>query len=82
MMAAIKGLERSFVIWSTREVWDSDETVIEFVYTVLTRSTGITVIVIEEDTAIEVAECLKLLRRDRLLFWDSGGESGFDKLNA
>lgn len=81
MMAAIKGLERSFVIWSTREVWDSDETVIEFVYTVLTRSTGITVIVIEEDTAIEVAECLKLLRPDRLLFWDSAAESAFDKLN-
>ena len=81
MMAAIKGLERSFVIWSTREVWDSDETVLEFIYTVLTRSTGITVIVIEEDTAIEVAECLKLLRPDRLLFWDSAAESAFDKLN-
>lgn len=82
MMAAIKGLERSFVIWSTREVWGSDETVMEFVYTVLTRSTGITVIVIEEDTAIEVAECLKLLRRDRLLFWDSAAESAYDKLNV
>lgn len=80
MMAAIKGLERSFVIWSTREVWDSDETVMEFVYTVLTRSTGITVIVIEEDTAIEVAECLKLLRRDRLLFWDSAAGSAYDNL--
>lgn len=69
-MAAIKGLEKTAVVWSTASCWELDEGAREFVHTVMTRPTALAVIIHDpENTNEEIAEAISLLRRDRLLFW-------------
>jgi DNA helicase II / ATP-dependent DNA helicase PcrA len=80
-MRRIKGLERDCVVWLTSAHWASDEAAIEFVYTVLTRSRRLAVIVIDpSSTPPDIGRAVAMLRRDRLLFWDQEAEDAFDGL--
>jgi DNA helicase-2/ATP-dependent DNA helicase PcrA len=74
-MRQIKGLERACIIWSTAQPAPTQESELEWIYTVLTRTTGLAVIVVaSESTTPAAAEALSLLRRDRLLVWDPAAE--------
>lgn len=81
-MRRIKGLERPLVLWSTRAILDVDEAKGEWVYTILTRTTTLLVIVLSVSTQPEIAELVGVLRRDRLLFWTEAAEKAFDRLVA
>jgi hypothetical protein len=68
-MHRIKGLERPCVIWSTREPICEEEVVEEWVYTILTRTTGILIIAVGGETQEQFKQAIGLLRHDRLLYW-------------
>ncbi|MGY6502453.1 MAG: hypothetical protein ACXIVQ_16330 [Acidimicrobiales bacterium] len=74
-MAKIKGLERTCVIWRTRQIWELDESVAEFVHTTLTRPTSLAVVLVDPDnTPLPVRTALSQLRVERLLFWDDAAD--------
>lgn len=70
-MRRIKGLERDFVVWSTRVPFPTDESEEEWAYTILSRTTSLLVIVvIPGESDPEQVRITRLLRRDRLMPWD------------
>lgn len=80
-MAAIKGLERTCVVWSTGSVWELDEGAAEFTHTVLTRAMSLAIIILDEHgTRDEVLQATARLRPDRLLFWDESAEHAWERL--
>lgn len=81
-MRAIKGLERPAVIWSTRYRLNADESHEEWIYTILSRTTGILVILLSESPTPEAERVLTRLRRDRLLPWTAHAERKLDELLA
>ena len=56
-------------MFSDRATIGGDESVPEWVYTALTRSTSVLVIVLWPDATPAVRAVLGRLREDRLLFW-------------
>lgn len=68
-MNRIKGLERPFVVWSTCIPIDADESLQEWAFTVLSRTTSILVISVGPDTLPEFTKIIRCLRQDRLLPW-------------
>jgi DNA helicase II / ATP-dependent DNA helicase PcrA len=69
-MLALKGLEFPAVVWATdagMQVFD--ESVDEWVYTILTRPRHLAVVVLREGTPDAVRAAVGSLRADRLLFW-------------
>lgn len=80
-MLEIKGLERPLVLWNSKmEVNRIAATdVAEWIYTILTRTTGLLVIALSLRTPPEVQELITSLRRDRLLFWNAAAEHRFDE---
>ncbi|MFN8714614.1 MAG: UvrD-helicase domain-containing protein [Bacteroidota bacterium] len=77
-----KGLEKQCTVWSTRIPLLYDGEIREFIYTTLTRSSGMLIIWISPETKKEYIPILKLLRKDRLIFWNEESENKFNKLVA
>jgi len=69
-MRAIKGLERPCVVLSTRVEVPHDESLDEWIYTVLTRTTALLVLALSERTSPELREVIAQLRPDRLMAWN------------
>ena len=68
----LKGLEKSMVIWSTRQQHQSEDDALEFVYTILTRSSGIGVIAhFDDETTDAYHNVLNTLDHALLLPWDA-----------
>lgn len=66
----LKGMEKTCVLWSTKvKIVDADE-INNFVYTILTRTSGLLIIAIYNAIDSEYIELLKQFRRDRILIWD------------
>ena len=76
-MSKIKGLERPLVAWSTQTNIPRRETEAEWVYTVLTRTTGVVVIAISQNTDARLRSIVGRLREDRLLFWSEKAHHEF-----
>jgi SAM-dependent methyltransferase len=76
-MLRIKGLERSCVVFSDRAVIGGDESLPEWVYTALTRSTSLLIIVLWPDAPAAVQSVIGRLREDRLLFWTPAARAAF-----
>jgi superfamily I DNA/RNA helicase len=66
----LKGMEKTCVLWSTKvKIIDADE-INNFVYTILTRTSGLLIIAIYSTIKSEYVEILKQFRNDRVLIWD------------
>jgi DNA helicase-2/ATP-dependent DNA helicase PcrA len=76
-MSKIKGLERPLVAWSTQTDIPRRETEAEWVYTVLTRTTGVVVIAISQNTDARLRSIVGRLREDRLMFWSEKAHHEF-----
>lgn len=76
-MSKIKGLERPLVAWSTQTNIPRRETEAEWVYTVLTRTTGVVVIAISQNTDARLRSIVGRLREDRLMFWSEKAHQEF-----
>jgi hypothetical protein len=80
-MRVIKGLERACVIWPTWHPAPSEESDLEWAYTIITRTTGLVVIAVDANTTLEhSARVLALLRDDRLLLWDEEAQSNLQEI--
>jgi len=77
-MKAIKGLERECVVWSLRDPIVADEAVDELVYTALTRTQRILIIVAGPGVGDDLLEILKCLRRDRINPWTRSASDVID----
>lgn len=68
-----KGLEKPCVLWSTRVGVDTKKDILEFVYTILTRTTSVLIIAIYETTNAKFVEALRYLSQDleRVILWDT-----------
>lgn len=66
----LKGLEKTCILWSTRKDIEYKEEVAEFVYTILSRTSGILIIALTSMTLNKYNKVINLLRKDRLIIWD------------
>lgn len=74
----LKGLEKTCVLWSTRQDIEYKDEVAEFVYTILSRTSGILLIVLTTQTLNKYHKIIKWLRKDRLIIWDNETKNNFD----
>lgn len=74
----LKGLEKTCVLWTTRTDIEYKDEVAEFVYTILTRTSGLLLIVLTTQTLKKYHKIIKLLRKDRLILWDNDTKNNFD----
>lgn len=74
---SLKGLEKECVIWATYVPLEFEKEAFEFAYTIVTRTSGILIIVITEETQEVYKKILGLLNKERLIFWDKNSEEKF-----
>ncbi len=75
----LKGLEKRCILWSTSVNIDHSEEINNFVYTILTRTCGILIIVIVKDLFCEdYLSVIKELKKDRLILWDKQTKGFFE----
>jgi DNA helicase-2/ATP-dependent DNA helicase PcrA len=74
---SLKGLEKECVIWATYVPLEFEKEAFEFAYTIVTRTSGILVIIITEETQEVYKRVLGLLNKERLIFWDKNSEEKF-----
>jgi hypothetical protein len=75
----VKGLERPLVVWSTRSTMPGASTAAEWAYALMTRTTGLLVVVLSVKATETSKAIVGRLRADRLLFWDSEAKHRFDE---
>ena len=73
----MKGLEKPCVIWSVRTDVDTEKEVEEFVYTILTRTSSILIIVLSANIKEKYIPIMQLFDKDRLIFWDLVSKNKF-----
>jgi hypothetical protein len=68
------------VVTNERRSWrDTSEAASERLFTAMTRTTALLVIVLWEDGAVDTTALLGRLDGDRLLFWDEAASTAFDR---
>jgi DNA helicase-2/ATP-dependent DNA helicase PcrA len=75
----VKGLERECVLWSTRVELDRTNELLEYVYTILTRSSCLLIISVTKDTHFQYRKILGLLDSERIILWDQETEDEYIK---
>ena len=75
-----KGLEKRCVLWSTRTNIDTIKEKEEFVYTILTRTVSLLIILLFADAQQEYKEIIKMLVPDRLILWNRDTEDYYKAL--
>lgn len=73
----LKGLEKEFIVWSLQADIEYEDEVMEFAYTIMTRTNCMLVIVMTDAAKEIYIPVLQLLRKDRLIFWDEETESAY-----
>ena len=66
----LKGMEKTCILWSTKIEIEDIEEINNFVYTILTRTSGLLIIALYETMDRKYVEILKQFRKDRVLIWD------------
>jgi hypothetical protein len=75
----VKGLERPLVVWSTRSTMPGASTAAEWAYAVMTRTTGLLVVVLSVEATETSKAIVGRLRPDRLLFWNPEARHRYDE---
>lgn len=78
----LKGLEKRCVIWSTHAQVEYQNEVFEFVYTILSRTSGILIITLSDSSLDIYKPVIAKLNEKRLIFWDKESESKFNQLHS
>jgi DNA helicase-2/ATP-dependent DNA helicase PcrA len=76
----VKGLEKTCILWATWKSFIHKQEVDEFVYTVITRTTGILIIALTNQSLATYYRIINLLRKDRIILWDTETKNNFDRL--
>lgn len=69
-----KGLEKECVVWSTRKMIEAKGEVEEFVYTILTRTISLLIIIVFPEADSSYINIIRTFNTERLLFWDAETE--------
>jgi hypothetical protein len=77
---SLKGLEKECIIWATYLPLEFEKEAFEFAYTIVTRTSGILIIVLTDQTQQIYKKVLGLLNKERLIFWDKITEDKFSML--
>ena len=75
----LKGLEYSFVIWSSRGIITAQDDYLEYVYTILTRTSGLAVIALFPDVCEEAHSVLNTFDLDQVICWDQMSEQALQR---
>ena len=82
-MLWIKGLERKYIFWSTFfNVASPGAATYEWVYTILTRTTRLLVLMLSQNTSDDLKALIGRMHKDSLLFWDEEAEHRFNEFAA
>ena len=73
----VKGLEHPWVVWSTRAEVPADDDAEEFVYTILTRGSGVLVIALFPNPSAAFQAVLNTFEPKGVLVWDEASASAF-----
>lgn len=81
----LKGMEKHLVVWSTRSPLEFKKERFEFVYTIVSRTSCLLIIALfnsetQKPTEKTYFDALKLLRHDRLIFWDKQSKQEFHEI--
>lgn len=74
-----KGLEKNCVVWSTRINVDTKTEKEEFVYTILTRTVSLLIIVVFPNIHSDFINIIKQFVDDRLIRWDEESETKYQE---
>ena len=66
----LKGMEKTCVLWSTKIKIEDEDEINNFVYTILTRTSGLLIIALYDTIDSKYIDILKQFRNDRILIWD------------
>jgi DNA repair photolyase len=75
-----KGLEKNCVVWSTRINVDTATEKEEFVYTILTRTVSLLIIVVFPDIQQDYINIIRGFVENRLIRWDEESETKYQEL--
>lgn len=75
---SLKGLEKECILWSTRIPLEFEKEVLEFAYTIVTRTSCLLIIALTEQTQNIYKKILGLLDKEKLIMWDSESEQKFN----
>jgi DNA helicase II / ATP-dependent DNA helicase PcrA len=75
-----KGLEKSCVAWSTRINVDTQTEKEEFIYTILTRTVSLLIIVVFPSIQQDYIDIIRLLVENRLIRWDEETELQYQRI--
>lgn len=75
----LKGLEKECVLWSTRAEIEFEKEVYEFIYTILTRTSSVLIVALFPETKSIYKRVIHLLRKDRIIFWDTITKQKFNE---
>jgi len=75
----LKGLEKECILWSTRAEIEFEKEVYEFIYTILTRTSSILIVALFNETKPIYKRVINLLRKDRIIFWDTITKQKFNE---
>jgi hypothetical protein len=80
----LKGLEKEFIVWSLQADIEYEDEVLEFAYTIMTRTNCMLVIALSNKAREIYLPVLNYLEKERLIFWDDESASQFSarKSNA
>ena len=74
----VKGLEHPWVVWSTRAAVPAEEDVEEFVYTILTRGSGLVVVALFPEPCEAFQAVLHTFDPQCVLLWDEASAAAFN----
>jgi hypothetical protein len=75
----LKGLEKTCILWATWKSFIHKQEVDEFVYTLVSRTTGILIIALMNQSIAKYNTFINLLRKDRIILWDMETQNNFDR---
>lgn len=75
----LKGMEKPFILWSTRADIEHPDDAAEFVYTILSRTSCVLVIALFPTTLRRYYGVLQHLNAERLIFWDKESKETFNR---
>lgn len=76
----LKGLEKEMIVWSLQAPIELVTEILEFAYTIMTRTSCLLVIAMTAEGQSYNCDVLQYLRRDRLIAWDSETEVIFNDI--
>ena len=77
-----KGLEKNCVVWSTRISVDTTTEKEEFIYTILTRTVSLLVVVVFPNLKQDYVDIIKTFVPDRIICWDEDSENAYLQLKT